>query len=95
MQLSFIFMKNIQPNNFTKHMATQPFLMSLMMLAFAMPQSAYAYIGPGAGLSAIGTAVAFLIALIFLIVGFVWYPVKRFLKRRKSAETEKDTDVSN
>jgi hypothetical protein len=48
------------------------------VLSIASP--AFAYIGPGAGLSAIGTLVA-LVSVIFLaVVGFVWYPLKRFFK---------------
>jgi len=51
---------------------------------FATP--AAAYIGPGAGLGAIGTVVAVIGAILLMIVGFVWYPVKRMLKRNKKAE---------
>ena len=57
--------------------------------------SAHAYIGPGAGLGAIGAVLAVGVALILLIVGFVWYPMKRLLKGRKSRsgiEIEKAPD---
>jgi uncharacterized membrane protein YdjX (TVP38/TMEM64 family) len=50
----------------------------------AVPGMALAYIGPGAGLSAIGGVVSLLGAVVLLIVGFVWYPVKRLLRRRHS-----------
>lgn len=49
---------------------------------------AQAYIGPGAGLSAIGSALALIGAVLLMIVGFVWYPVKRLMKRKKAPETE-------
>ncbi|WP_193369825.1 hypothetical protein [Pelagibius marinus] len=52
-----------------------------------LPQAAEAYIGPGAGISAIGTVVALLGALALMIVGFVWYPIKR-LRRKMRAEKE-------
>lgn len=55
----------------------------LLMLAFTIPNTASAYIGPGAGLSAIGTIIAVIGALILAVVGFIWYPVKRLLKARK------------
>jgi len=42
-----------------------------------------AYIGPGAGLSAIGTVIAFIGAILLLIVGFLWYPIKRFIKGKQ------------
>jgi len=54
----------------------------------AAPQLAQAYIGPGAGLTAVGTAVALVGAVLLAIVGFVWYPVKRLrakLRERKQA----------
>ena len=44
-----------------------------------LPAAAAAYIGPGAGLSVIGTVFAFVSAVAFMLVGFVWYPVKRLL----------------
>ena len=44
---------------------------------------ALAYIGPGAGIGAIGTVVAVIGTVLLMIVGFVWYPVKRLLKRFK------------
>jgi len=45
------------------------------------PQLAEAYVGPGAGLSAIGAALALVGGLALAIVGFVWYPLKRILAR--------------
>lgn len=48
---------------------------------------AYAYIGPGAGISAIGAALALIGALALAIVGFVWYPLKRLRKNRQKART--------
>ena len=41
------------------------------------PMPAAAYVGPGAGLSAIGSALALIAAIGLAIVGFIWYPVKR------------------
>jgi hypothetical protein len=54
-------------------------------------RDAYAYIGPGAGMTAIGTVVAFLGAILFAIVGFIWYPIKRLIrmvKQRGAAQQE-------
>lgn len=49
-----------------------------------LPVAAQAYVGPGAGLTAIGTMVALLAALILAVVGFVWYPVKRLMRAGKT-----------
>ena len=48
-----------------------------------VPNEAHAYIGPGVGISAIGSFFALLGAIVFAIVGFVWYPVKRLLRAVK------------
>lgn len=58
-------------------------------LALVAPAS-HAYIGPGAGLSAIGSAIALVGALLLMVVGFVWYPVKRLMKRRKASAAESE-----
>lgn len=49
-----------------------------------MPLKAEAYIGPGAGLTAIGTFVALVLIIILALVAFVWYPAKRAWKKRKA-----------
>ena len=48
-----------------------------------LPSLSHAYVGPGLGLSAIGSIIAFVGAIVLLIVGFVWYPIKRLLKGRR------------
>jgi hypothetical protein len=50
---------------------------------FASANVAEAYVGPGAGLTVIGGAIAFLVAIVLAVLGFVWYPIKRLLKRNK------------
>ncbi len=65
-------------------------MLFLVTLGLALPVQAY--IGPGAGLGTIGTAVAFLVAVLLLVVGFVWYPLKRLLRgRNKAVEAETET----
>ena len=57
----------------------------LAWLVLVLPIPAYAYVGPGVGLTAIGAVLAFFAAVFFVIVGFVWYPVKR-LKQKLQAK---------
>ena len=60
-----------------------------------LPQSVFAYIGPGAGISAIGTVVAFIGAILLAIVGFIWYPIKRLLgKMKKKDKSDQETKQS-
>lgn len=63
---------------------TTSFAAAALALAL-MPQTALAYVGPGAGLTAIGTILALVAAVALAVVGFVWYPVKRMLARKPSA----------
>lgn len=65
-------------------------LIILVLLSqIILPCCVWAYIGPGAGISAIGTVIAFVGAILLAIVGFVWYPVKRLLaKMKKKGDTE-------
>lgn len=57
-----------------------------LAMVFASPPS-YAYIGPGAGLSAIGSALALLGGLLLAVVGFLWYPLKRLFRKRQQPGT--------
>ena len=58
----------------------------LVAAVAAVPVQAYA--GPGAGLSMIGSLVALVGALLAGIFGFVWFPMKRMMKKRKAAQAE-------
>ena len=46
---------------------------------------AFAYLGPGVGLSAIGAFLALVIGVILAFFGFIWYPVKRLLRKGNAA----------
>ena len=58
---------------------------AIAVLAISADQPALAYVGPGAGLTAIGTVLALLAAIGLVLVGFVWYPIKRLRRRRRAA----------
>ena len=58
--------------------------LTVVVLFITVPNVAEAYMGPGAGLSAIGTIIALIGAILLAAVGFIWYPLKRI--RRKLAE---------
>jgi len=64
--------------------------MLVLTVGLALPDPAAAYIGPGAGLGAIAVTVALVLGVLLLLVGVVWYPLKRMLKGRKSATDSGD-----
>ena len=57
----------------------------LMLLAASSP--AMAYIGPGAGLGAIALTVGLVLGVALLLVGFLWYPLKRMMRKTKTDKT--------
>ncbi len=58
----------------------------LFVLAL-VPTTVFAYVGPGVGLGAIATFVAIVIGLFLLIVGFLWYPLKRLFRNLRAPKT--------
>jgi hypothetical protein len=70
----------------------QRLLLSVLIAMLAVPESTEAYIGPGAGISAIGTVLALIATILLAIVGFIWYPAKRLLSRMK---TKHDRNISS
>jgi hypothetical protein len=60
-------------------------LLTSLLLCGLFSSPALAYVGPGAGLSAIGAFLALVAGIIIAIFGFFWYPIKRILRNRKNA----------
>lgn len=63
--------------------ALLPFFRYLVLCLVIYPATSHAYIGPGAGLSAIGALIAVVAAVALAIFGFVWYPIKRLIRKRR------------
>ena len=60
----------------------------VVLAATLAPSMAFAYVGPGAGLSAVGSLLSLLAALGLAVLGFIWYPIRRLLRsfQRKKVE---------
>jgi len=57
---------------------------ALVAAAICLPAApAAAYLGPGAGLSAVGSLLALVAGLAVAVVGFLWFPVKRLIRRMR------------
>lgn len=67
-------------------------ILPAIALGILLPNPALAYIGPGAGLGAIAITVALVLGVLLLIVGLVWYPLKRLIKGNKAASATAKTD---
>ena len=55
----------------------------LMLVIFVQP--AMAYVGPGTGIAALGALLAIIVGVVAALFGFLWYPMKRVMKKRKEA----------
>lgn len=58
-----------------------PALLAIALLAY--PPLASAYIGPGLGLGAVSVVLGIVAGLLMLVVGVVWYPIKKLFNRFK------------
>ena len=64
---------------------------AIAIAIFAVSFPVAAYVGPGAGLSALGSLFALLAAVVVAIFGFLWYPIKRLLNKRRATAAQADT----
>ncbi len=60
----------------------------ICLIFIFIPATAFAYVGPGSGLSAIGSLLALIFAVIVAILGFLWFPIKRMLRKKNVHATE-------
>ena len=55
--------------------------------------SSYAYLGPGIGGGIIAATFGVIIAILAAIFGLIWFPLKRFLKKKKEKEKNKQNNI--
>ena len=56
------------------------------LLIFLYSSMAFAYIGPGMGSGAVAAVLGIVAGLSMLVVGVVWYPLKRLLRKIKTKQ---------
>ena len=67
----------------TLHALAKSVVFSILLTLLLVAPCA-AYIGPGAGLTAIGALLAVIAGVVVALFGFIWYPIKRLMRRRKN-----------
>jgi len=61
----------------------------LFLVIFALlSKNAFAYVGPGLGLGVIGAFVGLVVAVFLAIIGVIWYPLKRLLRKLKGTKVD-------
>ncbi|MGB1128935.1 MAG: FeoB-associated Cys-rich membrane protein [Haloferula sp.] len=72
-----------------------------MNLEIFAHEAVLAYLGPGGAVSAIGAIFAAIIGVLIALLGFVWYPIRRMMRKKRegavaaenSAEAEGNADA--
>jgi hypothetical protein len=67
--------------------------LSLLFTLFSTP--AEAYLGPGLGTGILGVIAGVLAFIVLTFVAIVWYPIKRFFKKRKRSSEPNDPNKND
>ena len=62
---------------------------------FLVVTDAHAYVGPGLGLGAIGAIFGVIFSIFLAIVGFIWYPIRRIIRKRKMKNDKSEQSENN
>lgn len=66
---------------------------ALILLLIFLSSPAFAYVNPGAGITFLGALLGFLAAVLFVVVGLVLWPIRRYLQYKKAQQAAKQ-DIS-
>ncbi|WP_374575706.1 hypothetical protein [Phenylobacterium sp.] len=69
-------------------------LVGAWLAATMVPGAAEAYMGPGSGLAAIGALLSLIGAGFMAVVGFVWFPIRRLIRRMSGSTRQREGDVT-
>lgn len=61
----------------------------LTFLILTIPTLSFAYVGPGAGITFLGALWAVITAIVLAVGGFLVWPIRAFIRRRKINKQEK------
>lgn len=64
-------------------------LLSLLLSAL-LSAPAFAYVNPGAGITFLGAVLGFLAALVFMVIGLLLWPIRRYLQHKKAQQAAQD-----
>ncbi|HMI19911.1 MAG TPA: hypothetical protein VK533_10230 [Sphingomonas sp.] len=72
------------------HLIRPRTLLLPLALWVACPAPAFAYMGPGIGLGAIGAAMGIIVSLLLVTISVIWYPLKRLFRRKRGKRGGRD-----
>jgi len=59
-----------------------------ILFLLIIPTYSYAYLGPGMGGGMVAAAIGVVVAIFAAIFGILWFPIKRFLKKKRNKNEE-------
>ena len=63
-------------------------ILKTIIIFFSFVSAAYAYLGPGIGGGILVATLGIVIAIFAAIFGVIWFPLKRFLKKKKNKKAK-------
>jgi len=63
--------------------------LKITFLILVIPAHSFAYVGPGAGITFLGALWAVITAIVLAIGGFLVWPIRAFIRRRKLNKQDK------
>lgn len=64
------------------------FYKTIFFSLLILPQSAFAYLGPGMGGGFFTAAIGIIVAIFAAIFGVIWFPLKRVFKNKKNKKNK-------
>jgi len=66
-----------------------------LLLLVLLSSSAFAYVGPGAGISVLGSLLSILATIVVAIGAIIFWPVRKYMKRRKARLGSEDSNKAD
>jgi len=64
----------------------------LGLILLMIQTSAFAYIGPGAGIPFIGSFIGFVVTVVLVIAAILFWPIRKLLKKKKSNKQNSESE---
>lgn len=66
----------------------------VLAAVFVLPESVFAYGGPGSIVTGIGALLAAVAAVAAAVIGFFWFPLKRLMQKLRDRREDDESDVA-
>ena len=67
----------------------------ILIICIILFCNSYAYLGMGPLIPAIGSAIMFLFVIILAVLEFFFYPIKKFLNKKRKKEIKEINNIEN